>query len=225
MRQYILLALLCVLFTVSLAHKACHKNFADSHHGKDYFAVKSVQTTRVRNDTLTQEVLARFRQDKQQLLVQKAKLGEGEGGEIDPTVIINYALKIWEFIKANAPVVDYKKFYGNALPKGASSFFDLHSWNPEPSSHTYRTVYTNNFGMNVIDFTYSVVFMYNGTYGDDDTGRYLDHITIYPTNLNVAWGYTFNAGIYCLIYQRIFIYLSIITIRCYCTDCCEFWNC
>ena len=48
--------------------------------------------------------------------------------------------------------------------------------------------------MTVVEFTYSVMFMWNGTY-DGTHGHYLDHITVTPVHLSVAWGYTFQATV------------------------------
>ncbi|KAL9650423.1 hypothetical protein ABK040_004648 [Willaertia magna] len=158
---------------------------------KNYFKIEDVETTQFRVNEKLAKIVDRVNQKS---VSKQVIFSDSESEAIDVGTIINLASKAWEFIKENKPVLDYKKFYGNALPKGIESTFDLHSW-ANPKSVGYQTVYKNGFGMEVVKFTYHLVFQYNGTYGDNNVGRYLDAIHFTPTTIDVMWGYTFNAEV------------------------------
>lgn len=111
-------------------------------------------------------------------------------GSTGVTGIINTGLRVWQVIDANRPVVTHKSMMANALPKGNGCWTNLHGWARRPKSKTYRVRYKNGFGMTVVDFKYRVIFIYGGT---DGAGKYMARISFAPTNINVKWGYKFNA--------------------------------
>jgi len=47
--------------------------------------------------------------------------------------------------------------------------------------------------MNVVDFTFRVVFLYGGNY--QGKGKYLTGITVIPSNVDVMWGYKFDCKV------------------------------
>jgi hypothetical protein len=46
--------------------------------------------------------------------------------------------------------------------------------------------------MNVVDFAYRVVFTAGGSLNGQ--GKYITNATIMPADMNVSWGFTFNAN-------------------------------
>lgn len=114
-------------------------------------------------------------------------------GMIDIIVdqIINTGRKIWAVIDAGRPVVNAKIDVAHALPKGLGCWTDLTNWK-QPVSKTYRASYQNGFGMNVVDFSFRLNYIYGGSYKGQ--GQYIANASISPVKLDVAWGFTFNAG-------------------------------
>ncbi|MCB0384098.1 MAG: hypothetical protein KDD43_01800 [Bdellovibrionales bacterium] len=106
--------------------------------------------------------------------------------------IINMGKKIWEIVKANKPVVEIKTKTANALPKGIQCWDQLESWN-FPKAETYKVVYKNLMGIEVVRFTFRVIFTYGGQY--QGKGKYITNATIVPADVNVVWGYTFGANV------------------------------
>ena len=103
--------------------------------------------------------------------------------------IINMGKKIWNIIEANKPVVNVQTDVASALPEGARSWQSLSGWKA-PQSRRYRVTYTNLFGVNVVDFSYLVVYTPGGNVGGK--GQYLTHVTVLPAGVDVAWGYNFD---------------------------------
>lgn len=104
--------------------------------------------------------------------------------------IINMGKKIWKIIEANRPVVDYRSDTANALPQGAVAWQQLESWDA-PRARIFKVAYENLYGSEVVTFKFRVLYTANGRV--NGKGRYLTNVTIVPHELNVAWGYTFNA--------------------------------
>jgi hypothetical protein len=104
--------------------------------------------------------------------------------------IINIGKKVWAVVETGRPVVNVQTYTANALPKGLKCWTDLSGWNA-PRSKAYRVQYENAYGMTVVDFTYRVVFTAGGSL--DGKGKYVTNATIMPANLDVSWGFTFNA--------------------------------
>lgn len=98
--------------------------------------------------------------------------------------------KIWKIIEANKPVVNLRNSHVSVLPLGTASPIDISGWK-KPSVKTYMVSYENGFGMNVVEFVFRLVFSHSGNI--DGKGAYIANAGLYPTNLSVAWGYTFNA--------------------------------
>lgn len=105
--------------------------------------------------------------------------------------VISIGTKIWEIIEANRPVVTQNYSAVSALPNGAKTWADLDGW-MEPTTHTYKLVYTNVYKMKVVEFEYRVIYTLGGTF--EGKGKYLSRVEIEPKILNVAWGYKFNAN-------------------------------
>lgn len=113
-------------------------------------------------------------------------------GDVYIDQIINIGQKVWDVIKANQPVLNIKYNYANALPRGVRSSEGLDGFS-ELQSEGIRLWATNGFGATVYDFTLAAVHQYGGTY--DGKGAYLETVSVVPTTVNVAWGYTVDVNV------------------------------
>ena len=102
--------------------------------------------------------------------------------------IINLGQKIWTIIEKGKPVQDVSYHYANALPRGAAAT-DLEGFS-DLQHKSWRMYGTNGFGMTVYDLTYTVVHRYGGSY--NGVGKYLDAVTVLPSDVSTLWGYTTN---------------------------------
>jgi hypothetical protein len=119
-------------------------------------------------------------------------VGEHEPQDVDLTKIINLGKQAWAFIKKNKPVVNLQTDQASALPSGIDNWAGLQGWQ-DPKSYVIRMTYKNGFGMKVVDFAFRVILVYGGNY--EGKGQYIARSTIAPAQLDVLWGYTFNANV------------------------------
>ncbi|HEY8272614.1 MAG TPA: hypothetical protein VIG33_17100 [Pseudobdellovibrionaceae bacterium] len=105
--------------------------------------------------------------------------------------IVNIGKKVWAIVETGRPTVHIKTYTANALPQGLKCWSDLTGWQI-PQSKVYRVQYENLYGMDVVDFAYRVTFTAGGALKGQ--GKYITNATIMPADLNVSWGYTFNAN-------------------------------
>ena len=106
--------------------------------------------------------------------------------------IINMGEKVWKIIEAGKPVVHLETPVANALPRGLKCWSDLDGWQA-PQTRSLEVVYTNGFGIEVVKFRFRLHYTYGG--GKNQRGRYLTNVTVLPSELNVMWGYTFDAHV------------------------------
>ncbi|MSP18560.1 MAG: hypothetical protein EXR74_03200 [Bdellovibrionales bacterium] len=126
-----------------------------------------------------------------EVILEKTVLYRGD--VIETTVIfdqlVNLGKKVWALIESNKPVVNVNYLYANALPKGVRNSEDLDNFS-DLQSTSYRMQGTNLYGITVYDLTYSLVHRFGGSY--DGRGKYLENVTVIPTNVEVLWGYTLS---------------------------------
>jgi len=108
--------------------------------------------------------------------------------------LIALGQKVWTIVEKGRPVVSSDLGTVSVLPEelrtngGFSA--RLSGWSA-PKQATYRVVYKNLYGMEVVNFKFTIHFQYNGQY--QGKGRYISGATMAANNLDVAWGYSFNA--------------------------------
>jgi hypothetical protein len=112
--------------------------------------------------------------------------------EVALDTIINMGRKVWSIVEANKPVVHFSALSASALPQGVRDWTDLENWST-PRTRVYRVVYENLYGIDVIDFTFRVVYTSGGSF--NGRGRYLTNVTVVPVDLNVLWGFKFDARV------------------------------
>lgn len=108
----------------------------------------------------------------------------------EATAIVNLGLQIWKVIQDGAPALGVESASANALPSKAN-WQDMTGWS-EPRSTSYRVVYTNLFGINVVDFAYSISYLTGGQYRG--RGHYIENVSTVVDHLNLAWGFKFDAS-------------------------------
>lgn len=123
-----------------------------------------------------------------------SKLGSSDvlASEIGWNEIVAIGEKVWEIVQANKPVVNIETPVAHALPRGLECWSDLEHWQA-PRTQSYEVVYKNGFGMEVVKFRFRLHFTYGG--GKAELGQYLANVTVLPSEVNVMWGYTFNARV------------------------------
>lgn len=104
--------------------------------------------------------------------------------------IVNLGKKVWALVETGRPVVNVQTYTANALPAGLQCWSDLTGWQI-PQSKVYRVQYENAYGMNVVDFAYRLTFTAGGSLNGQ--GKYITNATIMPADMNISWGFKFNA--------------------------------
>ena len=106
--------------------------------------------------------------------------------------IVNIGERIWKFVTDNKPVINVKRNFANALPKGIRSSEELDGWSAL-QYRSYRMWAKNAFGGVAYDFTYTLTHRFQGNY--DGKGLYLENATILPQKVEASWGYTLDVGV------------------------------
>ena len=158
-----------------------NKEFEDSSDAK-YFKISSIE---VRELPLTNL--------EEKALIQK-------GGDLGSVIImvdklIALGTKIYEIIKKGKPVSQTAFFRPvSVLPNSSdieTDFALMENWSA-PKAKKYSVVYKNGYGMSVISFDYMVYFQANGSF--EGKGQYLTGINVVANNINVSWGFSFDAS-------------------------------
>ncbi|HPI40115.1 MAG TPA: hypothetical protein PLJ21_04880 [Pseudobdellovibrionaceae bacterium] len=105
--------------------------------------------------------------------------------------VINVGKKLWDVVVAGSPVVNVKLQTANALPQGLQCWVDLQGWKM-PQTKVYQVAYRNGFGAEVVSFAFRVSFTAGGS--ASGVGKYITNATMMTADLNVGWGFTFNAA-------------------------------
>lgn len=112
--------------------------------------------------------------------------------DIDPGDIIAIGKKAWEIIRDNEPILEAKTTMVSALPRGIHCWDDLATWSPT-RSEVFKVQYKNLYKMDVVVFDFRLVYSHSGSYRG--VGQYLANATLQYANINVLWGYIFNADV------------------------------
>lgn len=111
--------------------------------------------------------------------------------------LIALGKKIWPIIEAGRPVINTNGLIPSlsVLPQIDGSndktpLYDMAGWSI-PKAKSYRVSYKNLFRSEVIGFTYTVYFQYNGSYKGN--GKYLTSLKVQASEVYAAWGFDFDA--------------------------------
>lgn len=111
--------------------------------------------------------------------------------------LIALGKKIWPIIEAGRPVITTNGLIPalSVLPhiEGDNTRAELHQmagWSI-PKAISYRISYKNYFNSEVIGFTYTVFFQFNGSY--QGIGKYITSLKVQASQVYAAWGFNFDA--------------------------------
>ncbi|MGZ3789398.1 MAG: hypothetical protein ACXVLQ_12795 [Bacteriovorax sp.] len=103
--------------------------------------------------------------------------------------------KIWPIIEQGRPVVTTKMAPAvSIIPNidGTNVVLNqMANWSL-PRYVSYRMSFTNAFGGEVVGFTYTIFFQYNGNY--NNKGRYVTNLKVQASDINASWGSDFDAS-------------------------------
>lgn len=112
--------------------------------------------------------------------------------------IIAIGKKIWPIIEAGKPVINTEgmKPSLSVLPRfnetaTHAELYDMADWSP-PKFVSYRVSFKNLYHREVIGFTYTVYFQFNGSY--QGKGKYITSLIVQPSEVHAAWGFNFDAS-------------------------------
>jgi hypothetical protein len=178
--------LMMAALTVVLTMKAQ----ALTQQEQDYFTIDTVTVQEIPDESpLSGRIkIYEYAQD----LPIPPQVSQAKQLEVEIDTIINIGKKVWDIVEAGKPVVNVQLNSASAMPAGIKGWQQLAGWQT-PRSSTYRVHYTNLYTMNVVDFSYRVMFTYGGSYNGQ--GRFVTGATIVPAALDVAWGYSFKANV------------------------------
>lgn len=111
--------------------------------------------------------------------------------------LIAIGKKIWPIIQAGKPVINTSGLMPSmsVIPhiEGApvqAEFYAMAGWSM-PRAVSYRVSFKNYFNSEVIGFTYTVYFQYNGSYLGN--GKYITSLRVQASEVYAAWGFNFDA--------------------------------
>jgi hypothetical protein len=132
---------------------------------------------------------------------KSASIGEQLGNlksavdQVDVIVdkVINTGKKVWAVVEAGKPVVNVRSDVATALPATTTGapllWTQMENWR-RPESKLYGAVLKNAYGVEVVRFSYRVLYVAGGSVNGQ--GQYIGYATIQPAEVNVAWGYDFK---------------------------------
>lgn len=129
---------------------------------------------------------------KQMDLAARAQCSATAKQRLDLQGLITLGKEIWQIIKDGAPVVNFQSESVSVIPEEALCPFSLYSWS-FPISKTFELNYKNKFGMEMIYFTYKLIYSHGGRY--QGKGAYLANVSIHPVDIRLKWGQSFDANV------------------------------
>lgn len=124
----------------------------------------------------------------------------GPSNPIDEIAIVIDSLialgkKIWPIINAGRPVITNKLIPPiSVLPnlEGEHPALEqMENWSV-PKAKSYRVSFKNVYNREVVGFTYTIYFQYNGDYGG--IGKYVTNLKVQASEIFAAWGFNFDAS-------------------------------
>lgn len=198
------LKLVLALSVLTLGKVSAHDS-SEAAMRREYLTVKKIKVVQIERDVLNQDVRTVV---NEQFAYSNSDFSSVPGipknGGVDPTdkvgKIIAYGKdlvalgeSIYNLVIKGKP--SNKTTYApvSVVPRTGSEavdIFDMEGWS-EPKSRTYEVICENGFGFEVINFRYSVLYSYGGSY--NGTGSYITAAQILPIRVNTAFGYDFAA--------------------------------
>lgn len=131
-------------------------------------------------------------------LESKVELPSNPIGEISIIIdsLIAIGKKIWPIIDAGRPVINTNKLVPaiSILPHlenpSAAVMSQMANWSV-PKTRSYRVSFKNGWNSEVVGFTYTIYFQYNGSL--KGVGKYVTSLKVQASEVYAAWGFNFDA--------------------------------
>lgn len=105
--------------------------------------------------------------------------------------IINTGEKVVKLVQGNQAVINSNLKHFNAIPQGITDWRTLNGWTRVPSTVSYEFRATRYWGFKeVAKVNFTVMFNYGGRL--NGKGRYLTNVSVQPTHIYVASGYSLD---------------------------------
>jgi hypothetical protein len=109
--------------------------------------------------------------------------------------IVGLAERVYTLVEKGRPKVAVNVTPVSVLPMASEKTFysaqSLSGWSM-PTARKYKMTYTNGFNMNVVSFTYMVIFSHGGNL--EGLGDYITSARIVPTDISVSYGFSLKAN-------------------------------
>ncbi len=108
--------------------------------------------------------------------------------------IIAIGQRIWKIVDAGRPVITTKIApMISVLPhlEGENPTLNQMATWSAPKVKSFRVSFKNGYNSEVVGFTYTIYFQFNGSY--KNTGKYITNLKVQASEINVAWGFNFDA--------------------------------
>ena len=120
----------------------------------------------------------------------------GTLGDVITTIdgIIAIGQKIWKIVDAGRPVittnVNTMVSVLPLIPGEAAPINQMANWSA-PKLRSYRVSFKNAYKQEVVGFTYSIYYQFNGSFKDH--GKYITNLKVQASQIHTAWGFNFDA--------------------------------
>lgn len=106
--------------------------------------------------------------------------------------ILAVGKEIWQIVEAGRPTLNFTTDSASAIPSKATCVSSLEYWQI-PEFRTYQVRYKNLLGMEVITFSYKVIYTYGGQF--EGRGQYLANVSVHPMQIDLSWGFDLNVQV------------------------------
>jgi hypothetical protein len=108
--------------------------------------------------------------------------------------LIAIGKKLWPIIEAGRPVItDRLAPSVSIIPRtdlAQAVLYEMENWSV-PAVKRYRVSYKNKMGSEVVAFTYTVYFQYNGSW--NKVGKYVTSLKVEASEIYTTWGFNLDA--------------------------------
>jgi hypothetical protein len=171
-------------FLVAASLLASSASFANQSIDTDLYKIDSVEVYEV--ETPEMVVAPALNSDKS--LEEIALILDG---------LLAIGKKVWPIIDANRPVITTTGLAPaiSIIPEVApgtarAELAQMANWSA-PKAVSYRVSYKNIFKMEVVGFTYTVMFQHGGSH--KGKGKYITSLKTQASEVSAAWGFNFDA--------------------------------
>lgn len=122
---------------------------------------------------------------------------QGPLGDIIASIdgIIAVGQKIWKIVDAGRPVITTKFApMVSVLPEMLGpnpTLNQMANWSA-PKFKSFRVSFKNAYNSEVVGFTYTIYFQYNGSY--QGSGKYITNLRVQASEIYTSWGFNFDAS-------------------------------